>query len=145
MNPKNVKEPFIRLLSISNDIQKLNFSSTRMDIISIFVEICLSTKLFKNNPDLKPFIDVVFNGFVKENLPDYLYKSRTQLLARCIRILKKMEDHQINIFYNRLLDYKYDTLEINDTKTISDDGDNVSKENDDFLDYWSDVINNFKI
>lgn len=136
MPNNDIKKPFMKLF---DNMGNTKTETIRMDLIGIFVTISLSTELFKRNEDLKPFIDEIFMDFIDETMPDYLYKSRTQLIGRAVRVISSLESESLVTLYNRIIKYKYNTLKVISEQTKQERNDN------DFLDYWSDVINNIKI
>ena len=74
---------------------KFNSSQSKMIFIGISFDIILSKILFINNSDLKPFIEKHFIVHTKEKeiLKDYLYASRTALLARLSRMIYEEMDY----------------------------------------------------
>ncbi len=61
----------------------------RVDMYGFLVCIILDFRLFKKNSDLHNILDRLV---LEKNIKDYLYASRTQLLARIIREFNKMDD-----------------------------------------------------
>lgn len=84
---------------------KRNSNQTRMDFYAVLVPTFLSRELFKNNRDLKGLID---KFKVQTTLKDYLYDSRTALIARVIREIQENTEedleYNINIFKENVLD-----------------------------------------
>ncbi|MHB0801407.1 hypothetical protein PVK73_17500 [Bacillus thuringiensis] len=84
---------------------KKNSSQTRMDFYAVLVPTFLSRELFKNNRDIKEVTD---RFRVETSLKDYLYDSRTALVARIIREVQDSTeedlDYNVNIFKERVLD-----------------------------------------
>ncbi|MCC2530794.1 hypothetical protein LKL13_04525 [Bacillus velezensis] len=90
-----------------NDLEKLrtllhslksikNDDIYRSETYSIYVIFFLSTEIFKNNIDVKDFLEEnpEFHLFIKKykmELKDYLFNSRTVLVGRFIRIIQKAE------------------------------------------------------
>ena len=81
----------IKLLEV-----KRNSNQTRMDFYAVLVPTFLSRELFKNNRDIKEMTD---KFRVETSLKDYLYDSRTALLARIIREVQgnTEEDLEYNV------------------------------------------------
>lgn len=84
---------------------KRNSNQTRMDFYAVLVPTFLSRELFKNNRDLKGLTD---KFKVQTTLKDYLYDSRTALIARIIREIQENTEedleYNINIFKENVLD-----------------------------------------
>ncbi|WP_226646158.1 hypothetical protein [Mesobacillus subterraneus] len=90
-----------------NDLEKLrnliqplknikNDDIYRSEAYSIYVVFFLSTDIFKNNIDVKDFMEknTEFSFFIKKykmELKDYLFNSRTLLIGRFIRIIQKAD------------------------------------------------------
>ncbi len=78
---------------------KKNPSQTRMDFYAVLVPTFLSRELFKNNRDIKEVTD---RFRVETSLKDYLYDSRTALVARIIREVQDSTEedleYNVNVF-----------------------------------------------
>lgn len=63
-------------------------------IYGYITNVILSTEKFKNNIDIKEFLENETSLFLSEDdkFKDYVYKTRTLILARTIRITEKRED-----------------------------------------------------
>ncbi|MCM3036840.1 hypothetical protein M3579_12780 [Bacillus pumilus] len=90
-----------------NDLEKLrnllhslkhvkNDDIYRSEAYSIYITFFLSTEIFNNNKDIQDFFEKnpEFSHFIKiykMGLKDYLFKSRTVLVGRFIRIIQKAD------------------------------------------------------
>lgn len=63
-------------------------------IYGYITNVILSTEKFKNNIDIKEFLENETSLFLSndDKFKDYVYKTRTLILARTIRITEKRED-----------------------------------------------------
>lgn len=63
-------------------------------IYGYITQVILSNHKFKNNIDIKTFLENKTSLFLNddEKFKDYVYKTRTLILARTIRITEKRED-----------------------------------------------------
>lgn len=87
-----------------------NTKPPKYKLIGIVSEIILSTELFKNNIDTKPFLEEVFN---KEFNP-YVYASRTTIVSRTIRLIEDCDDKKYLDYKNNL--YKFVVRNIDNSK-----------------------------
>lgn len=65
----------------------------RLSLYSIITVILLSKEVFKKNIDIVPFIDSL-----NLNYKEYIFKSRTLLVARVIRYIEKAEHEDLLLF-----------------------------------------------
>lgn len=76
-----------------------NIEDKKIKLFGVLTNIMLSNVLIKRNQDFigftHDFFNVVFN--------DYVYKSRTLLLARCLRLIDNYEPDQIDLLIEKLL------------------------------------------
>jgi len=81
----------LKLLEVKRDSNQ-----TRMDLYAVLIPIFLSRELFKNNRDIKEVTDKLR---MKTSIKDYLYDSRTALIARIIREIQgnTEEDLEYNV------------------------------------------------
>jgi hypothetical protein len=94
----------------------------KSNTFSIFISILLSKEIFPRNNDIRFFIEQFsFAGQFKE----YLFASRTQLIARLIRIIDSSEPDQLKHYNQTLMRYyeveekkkiieKYDKKEVDE-------------------------------
>ncbi|WP_422118056.1 hypothetical protein ACORE2_12970 [Bacillus thuringiensis] len=73
----------------------------RAIFIGIIAEMLLSKRLFPRNEDLKNFIKSAFNL----EILDYVYRSRTLLLARIIRRIEKAEKETLTEYVEQTYSY----------------------------------------
>ena len=142
MNPKlkknSVLNLFIERYSDIADLEKEKLL-LQAEVIAVYTELCLSTVFFERNNELKLFHDNLFFNIITTPLLDYLYKSRTQLLARSIREIYKVDLYTLKTLQERLIEF----LNTNKIDIINSNNptDKVSK-GDDFVDYWTTIIDN---
>ncbi|QNF28529.1 hypothetical protein [Metabacillus elymi] len=87
-----------KLLSEFNDHVKQSNKNYTIGTITLLI---YSTEIFKNNKDIIPFLDAVFNV---SYLP-YVIKSRTLICAKLARELYNKEENEIRIINKNLLNY----------------------------------------
>lgn len=76
-----------KLILYRNELKNSKIQTYKL--VGIVCELVLSKEIFKNNTDIEAFIIGVFNLKFK----DYLYKSRTLLVARLTREILKNDRH----------------------------------------------------
>lgn len=114
-----------------------DYSSTSLEedksiIYGIFTSICLSTELFKRNIDLKPFVERLFKEYSEYDFDkDYLYKSRSNILAKSLREIQKFKKYECESFFKSIQYLTKDYLIINE-----------KNKEENFIDYWSKGIDN---
>ncbi|MBD8036635.1 hypothetical protein H9635_07765 [Solibacillus sp. A46] len=142
MNPKQKKSNVLQLfVDRYKDIAEVEEEKLQLqtEVIAVYTELCLSTVLFKRNSELKSFNDSLFFKIVDSPLLDYLYKSRTQLLARGIREIYSLDLYTLKTVQERLIEF----IDNNHINIDSPENSNNNDENSgDFVDYWANIINN---
>lgn len=95
-----LKEIKITLLVSSEEV-------TKSTLYGLFSSLILSKKYASNNSELASLM-------AKFNLEfrDYVYKSRTVLLSRVIRIIEKKDESEIDTLIKELLDFLLKSEEI---------------------------------
>ncbi|MGG4490829.1 hypothetical protein [Metabacillus idriensis] len=130
---------YISEIKLSNS---KNFSSQELEDRAVFMgvvaELLLSKELFKRNEELKSFIKEVF----KINPLDYLFKSRTLLLSRIIRIIESSEKDELKKYIDSTYLYLEKPANIdNGLKTVPNKTNKKGKGNTiDTIDRWRKVI-----
>jgi len=81
----------------------------------IIILTILDTKLFPRNSDLPVFIEKVFDL----NLKDYVYASRTLIIARVIRKLEKLKKDEIHNLKVNFFEYFQALANINNKSDLS--------------------------
>lgn len=99
MKNNEFDELFKRINLLDN---RLNIESQRYNLYSILPEYILSFSFFPTNRDIKYFIVSV--GLDSE-FKEYLYASRTLLLARLIRVISSSEKETLILFNNVIKDH----------------------------------------
>lgn len=99
----------------------------RYKMIGIVTEILLSKEVFPKNEDISAFLSHVFGIVYKE----YVLKSRTTILARCIREIYIVEEKKFELYRKQLLDYVKSDVEVKPN----------SKRKSDSFHKWMDGIN----
>lgn len=89
----------LRLLSnhLEKKIQKLSIDNKeedqlRMDLYSTMIPFLLSKEKFKRNDDIKEFTNQLK---LKKEMKDYLFASRTQIVARIVREVEDFDEIQM--------------------------------------------------
>ena len=80
----------------------------------IIILAILDTKLFPRNSDLPVFIEKVF----ELNLKDYVYASRTLIIARVIRKLEKLKKDEIHNLKVNFFEYFQALANINNESDL---------------------------
>ncbi|AXN39627.1 hypothetical protein [Peribacillus butanolivorans] len=131
---------YISEIKLSNS---KNFSSLELEDRAVFMgvvaELLLSKELFKRNEELKSFIKVVFNI----NPLEYLFRSRTLLLSRIIRIIESAEKDELKKYIENVYIYIEKTTDKeNKLKPAPNKTNKKGKNNTiDTIDRWRKVIN----
>ncbi|MEF3087934.1 hypothetical protein [Bacillus altitudinis] len=76
---------------------KTNIEVLRLELYSIITDVLLSKEYFNKNSDI-----VNFTNKVNLNYADYLFRSRTLLLARILRDVKKADKKELIIILRSL-------------------------------------------
>lgn len=88
-----------------------NTDLLRLELYSIVTDVFLSKEYFNRNSDIVSFIDEIEFQYA-----DYLFKSRTLLLARILRDIKNAEKDQLVLIMRNLQKLLFNNVEP-DTKT----------------------------
>ncbi|MFQ6322533.1 hypothetical protein [Lactococcus garvieae] len=69
-----------------------NEEDMRLDLYSTLIPFLLSKEEFKRNADVRVFTDQLI---IKKELKDYLFASRTQIVARIVREIESYDEEQL--------------------------------------------------
>lgn len=123
-------------LKTKSDIEEL-----RCDLYSILTTVLFSKEDFKSNKDIKNFLDKL--GIT---LKDYVMKSRTQIIAKVLRIVQKADEEQIkkfttqiNIFF--VNDKKEKITQISSKTQVNNN--KSSKKNKDKNNYMTEILKKY--
>ncbi|WP_019420004.1 hypothetical protein [Paenibacillus sp. OSY-SE] len=98
-----------------SNLSKLNGNTNidllRLELYSIVTDVFLSKEYFNRNSDIVAFIDAINYQYA-----DYLFKSRTLLLARILRDINKAEKNELLLIMRNLQYLLFNNIEP-DTKT----------------------------
>lgn len=97
--------------SLSKLNGNMNIDLIRLELYSIVTDVFLSREYFNRNNDIVTFIDAINYQYA-----DYLFKSRTLLLARILRDINKAEKNQLLLIMRNLQLLLFADIEP-DTKT----------------------------
>ncbi|MGW8958941.1 hypothetical protein [Paenibacillus sp. NPDC055715] len=125
------------LVSKFSDLEKIqNEQTLRINLYGYLSEIILSTELFRNNKELYEFF-----ATLKIDHKDYLYSSRTLLIAMTIRKLKKMDIKRLIEIRSEAMDFLLPKVEseLNNSKPTSKKGGSSRVEED----YVGEIINKY--
>lgn len=90
----------------------------RLELYGTLIPFLLSKEEFKRNSDVRNFTDKLI---IKKELKDYLFASRTQIVARMAREIENYDEEQLRknivILKNQLLNKKYFIEENNKLNT----------------------------
>lgn len=114
-----------RFYSYQSELRSKNISKYKM--IGIVVEMLLSKELFPRNESVSTFLNETFNIHYKE----YVLKSRTTIVARCVRDIFGADENLFEMHRKKLLDFVKSDI---DVKTNS-------KNRSDSIHKWMDGIN----
>lgn len=78
------------ITSLSKLNKRSEAESIRFILYSSYSSLLLSKKYFKKNKDIKGFLDQS-----NINFKSYVYLSRTQIIARVIRVIEKADDQTL--------------------------------------------------
>lgn len=93
----------IKLLEVKRDIEQ-----TKMDFYAVLIPTILSKEIFRNNNDIKALSEKLK---VEKSLKDYLYDSRTALLARIIREVEANTEENLKFNISTFKKVTLDLLE----------------------------------
>ncbi|OAB48007.1 hypothetical protein [Paenibacillus antarcticus] len=100
---------------IKSNLSKLdgntNTELLRLELYSIVTDVFLSKEYFNKNSDILSFIDEINYQY-----GEYLFKSRTLLLARILRDINKAEKNELLLIMRNLQHLLFNNIE-SDTKT----------------------------
>lgn len=106
--------------------------------IGIIAELVLSKELFKKNDDLSEFVEGIF----EVEFLEYLFRSRTLLLSRIIRLVETADKRLLHMFISKTFDFI--DKESNDRVTEVEEGYPVKrgkkKSNIETIESWRKVI-----
>ncbi|ENJ6136856.1 hypothetical protein COM04_03185 [Bacillus wiedmannii] len=97
--------------SLSKLNGNINTELLRLELYSIVTDVFLSKEHFNKNKDIATFIDSINFKY-----GDYLFKSRTLLLARILRDIKEAEKQDLLLITKNLQTLLFNNIEP-DTKT----------------------------
>ncbi|MFB6364339.1 hypothetical protein ACFCP7_09780 [Paenibacillus elgii] len=97
--------------SLSKLNGNMNIDLIRLELYSIVTDVFLSREYFNRNSDIVSFIDAINYQYA-----DYLFKSRTLLLARILRDINKAEKNELLLIMRNLQFLLFTNIE-SDTKT----------------------------
>jgi hypothetical protein len=89
----------------------MNIELIRLELYSIVTDVFLSKEYFNRNSDIIAFIDQINYQYA-----DYLFRSRTLLLARILRDINKAEKNELLLIIQKLQHLLFINIEP-DTKT----------------------------
>ena len=87
-----------------NELKNKNIPTYK--IVGIVSELLLSKEIFRANDDIRGFLDEIFSIKFK----DYLYKSRTLLVSRTIRVILSIDNQmsyksKLYLFIQKQIDF----------------------------------------
>ncbi|QNK86479.1 hypothetical protein H7992_14555 [Sporosarcina sp. resist] len=91
------KNHLIKNIVIVADLK--NIEDKKIILYGIITDIIFSSSLIKKNSDFQNFTQDFFGVQFK----GYVYKSRTLLLARCLRLIEKYDLEKVNVLIDKLL------------------------------------------
>lgn len=95
---------------IKSNLSKLNGNTNvdllRLELYSIVTEVFLSKAYFNRNSEIVAFIDAINYQY-----GEYLFKSRTLLLARILRDIKKADKEELLLILRILQDLIFNNIE----------------------------------
>lgn len=104
------KQIIIAKKFLKNTHTESNLELSRLNMYSVTVTVLLSTEVFHHNTDIRSFLSANQIEF-----KDYVFRSRTLLLARVLRIIVKMNEADLN----RLIKSFNEIIILDDTSTTA--------------------------
>lgn len=87
---------------LSNILNKLKSKSfDKSDLLGVTCLLIYNKDIFPKNKDIRPFLDKIFNI----TFLDYVFKSRTLIVARTTKHIFAMNDGDITNLQTKLLNY----------------------------------------
>lgn len=114
----NHLEKKIQKLSIDNKEE----DQLRMDLYSTMIPFLLSKEQFKRNDDIKEFTNQLK---LKKEMKDYLFASRTQIVARIVREVEDFDEIQMKENIKILKKY---SLSNNSNQPLQKDNRNTARQ-----------------
>jgi|SRR5699024_171850 len=108
-------EKFIRT-KLSRLDKRSNPELIRVELFSCVTYLLLSRKYFKKNNDIYNF-----NRSIKVDLKDYVYKSRTLLIARVNREIEMADKDKLYLILNQVKKVVFNDVSLSNTKKGSQD------------------------
>lgn len=90
----NEKNLFLLKSEINSIDPRTNPERVRFSLYSIYVIMLINKKLFKKNSDIKELCDEL-----NINFKDYVFRSRTLLIARFMRKIEKIDSEEVYLFF----------------------------------------------
>lgn len=115
-----------------NEVENMKY-----ELYGIVTTLILSKEYFKKNSDVRQFLKEL-----SLNYREYVYNSRTTLLARVIRDIEKLNFEEINIFANELI-YTIKTIKINEKSISSDESNNIKRIKKKDSNYMEDLLKKY--
>lgn len=95
---------------------RLKEEDVRLDLYSTLIPYILSKNIFRNNKEIKEFIDLLS---LEKKLKSYVYNTRTQIAARLCREIQKSDRdrllHNAKVLKNHALNLEINTYTKNNT------------------------------
>lgn len=114
----NHLEKKIQKLSIDNKEE----DQLRMDLYSTMIPFLLSKEQFKRNDDIKEFTNQLK---LKKEMKDYLFASRTQIVARIVREVEDFDEIQMK---ENIKIFKKYSLSNNSNQSLQKDNRNTARQ-----------------
>lgn len=92
--------------NISSLDKRSNVEQKRVALFSAYTYILLSKEVYEKNSEIKELI-------IKLNLDfkDYIFRSRTMIVARFIRILESASENEIDIYLDTIMNILFNSIE----------------------------------
>ncbi|REH94085.1 hypothetical protein DOS67_09835 [Staphylococcus felis] len=111
---------------ISNTNTK-NSEELRLNLYSLYSDFLLSKEAFRNNKDLKPFLEKN-----KIYFKDYVYARRTTVISRFVRKIEKGNTEELILYFNSIKKELFEELSLPKKKN------NLNSDLDEILNQFGD-------
>lgn len=102
--------------------KRSNIEQKRVILFSSYTYIILSKEIYENNPEIRKLISNLNLDF-----KDYVFRSRTTVVARLIRILEKAPESDINFYLDTIMEILFNNISSGNRKKSTSISDTISK------------------
>lgn len=92
--------------NVSSLDKRSNVEQKRVALFSAYTYILLSKEVYEKNSEIKDLINKLNLDF-----KDYVFRSRTMIVARFIRILESASENEIDMYLDTIMNILFDSNE----------------------------------